>query len=514
MQIGELFFALGFKTKGTSEAKAFEGSITGLNTNIDGLNATMDAMLIVVEKIAQKMKAMTKLQVDENRAVHTAVIEGKEDVKTTKDVNTQKTKFHGLLTTTHKKLSGMVGPMNAARLELMAFAGGLTYFVKKMSDAAVSLDKMNSLTGISTNTFQKLGDMAAQSGGNIDDLASTVRNFQQNSVNIKLGRGGDLGPWQFLGIDPHQDPLKILDQLSVKLKMMPTTLGTTLAKDLNLSDDMIYFLKNAQNLKPPSEETLLTDKEIKRLKDFNFYFNRIWEQSKRIMQKVASFITPIANVIVYGAERIGLMINGMVMKFGPMLDKITGLREALILIGGFLFAVFFPMTAIFLGLALALEDIYSYFKGDDSLTGRMIAGFMNVNDVIQKTISLAGFLIDTLLRYTGILAWMKLFGASDDVIANMTKKAQDAAILDNPNETWSGIGGKISRAWNESENGKLGLANSSVGMMGPRNAAPTVNNVEFNIDGSKDPQAVGQEVLKAWKSLQSGAYFQQPQGGY
>ena len=507
MQIGELFFALGFKTKGTSEAKAFEGSITGLNTNIDGLNATMDSMLIVVEKIAQKMRAMTKLQVDENRAVHTAVIEGKEEVKTTKDVNTQKTKFHGLLTTTHKKLSDMVGPMNAARLELMAFAGGLTYFVKKMSDAAVSLDKMNTLTGISTDTFQKLGDMAAQSGGSIDDLASTVRNFQQNSVNIKLGRGGDLGPWQFLGIDPHQDPLKILDQLSVKLKTMPTTLGTTLAKDLNLSDDMIYFLKNADNLKPPSEETLLTDKEIKRLKDFNFYFNRIWEQSKRIMQKVASFITPIANVIVYGAERIGLMINGMVMKFGPMLDKITGLREALILIGGFLFAVFFPMTAIFLGLALALEDVYSYFKGDDSLTGRMIDGFNNVNDVIQKSVNLIGFLIDGLLRITGIMPWLKLAGVDDDFVANMTNKTANAVELENKDETWAGIGNKATNAGSN-------WINSFVGMMGPKGTTPTVNNVEFNIDGSKDPQAVGQEVLKAWKSLQSGAYFQQPQGGY
>jgi hypothetical protein len=52
----------------------------------------------------------------------------------------------------------------------------------------------------------------------------------------------------------------------------------------------------------------------------------------------------------------------------------------------------------------------------------------------------------------------------------------------------------------------------------PSGTAPppsgSVNNVTINVDGSKDPKAVGNEVIQKLKKATGDSYFQQPQAGY
>jgi hypothetical protein len=439
MQLGELFFSLGFKSEGTGEAAAFNETLTNTSEITEALQDALEKLHKVIGSMGAKM------------------------ISTTENLNKKNKDNVGLLGMVNNKMQGYFGKMNAARLQLVGVAGALTYFVNKAAQAAVHIDKISSSTGLSTDKLQRLGDMAAQSGSSMDDLAGAVAGFQKNSVDIMLGKGGNIGPFQFLGLNPHDDPLKILDQLSVKLKKMPTTLGTAMAKDLGLSDDLIYFLRNKENLKPTNEETILTDKEIKRLKNFNFEFNRIWEQSKRALQKMASFLTPIANTILYAFDRVTIMFSEMTNKVNPYMDSIQKFMPVLATMAGILFAAFFPITATILALGLAFEDLWSFVRGDDSMLGRMLEWFTDIEVSIESIIRL----------WYGLRSIMTIGDHSE----YYAQQAQDT--ID-----------KLKGFNKPSVENAPNLPMGSGVLMNPPQGNTINSNITFNIDGANNPNVI------------------------
>jgi hypothetical protein len=479
MQLGELIFQLGFQNSGSGEIKEFNSAIELSQSVAENLAATMDKMSIILEKIALKMGAITKEEIKKFNAVEKTQRIEKSSLDTQNKTNTARQKEGSLLGTLSQKMTNYFGKMNAARIALLATTSAVTYFTKKMSDAAVHLDKISTLTGISTTGLQRIGAMAEQSGASIDDLAGAVAGFQKNSVDIMLGKGGNIGAFQFMGIDPHQDPLKILDQLSKKLKTMPTALGTSMAKDMGLSDDLIYFLKNADNLKPPNEETLLTDKEIKRLKDFNFQFNRIFGMGQRTLQKFAALIVPIVSGVNYFFERMSMMFSGLINKItslNPFWDKMKKFLPVILLMGALLFAAFFPITATIVAIAAAFEDLWSFVNGDDSLLGRMLKKFTDVNAMVKN-------IIDGLAA----IANMATFGIFEKQILGAANAAE-GGILDFVTKPFTVPANAMQDAF-----------------MGQ--SAPQVNqNINIQIDGSKNPVVTGQEVKKEVSDAYYGTY--------
>lgn len=469
MQLGELIFQLGFQNTGTGEVKQFNSAIELSQTVAENLSKTMEKMAIILEAIALKMGAVSEEEMKRIKGIQKTQVLEKTTLDTKEKVNKSREKEGSLLAVLSQKMTGYFGKMNAARIAMLASTSAITYFTKKMSDAAVYLDKVSSLTGLSTSGLQRIGAMAEQSGASIGDLAGAIAGFQKNSVDIMLGKGGNIGAFQFMGIDPHQDPMKILDQLSKKLKTMPTALGTSMARDMGLSDDLIYFLKNADNLKPPNEETLLTDKEIKRLKEFNVQFNRIFGLGQRTLQKFAALIVPIVNGVNYFFERISMMFSGLITKINaldPFWDKMKKFLPVLMIMGGILFAAFFPVTAAIIGIAAAFEDLWSFVIGDDSLLGRMLKRFTDVNAIVKN-------IIDGLAA----IANMATFGMFED------------QILKGANSAESGILGALNKPSTVSP---FAMGNAFSGQ------SPQVNqNINIQIDGSKEPAVTGGEVKKA-----------------
>lgn len=337
MNIGELIFALGFKSVGGNVAKNFEKQVSSIASTEGEANSVRQ-----------------------------------EGIKTT--------------STMMVKMGQLGQILSSVKFQITAVTSALVYFVKSASDAAVEVDKVQALTGLSAGTIQRLGAMAAQTGMNIGDLTGAIQHFQRESVNIQLGRGGNIGAYQFLGIDPHEDPLKILDQMSKKLKTMPTALGTTMARDLGLSDDLIYFLKNVDNLAPVSDEVILSDKEIKRLKQFNFYFNKIFDQSKRVLQQFAVALAPVAEGVLFFFEKLGNMFSGVSQKLAKFSTSVRPYLLPLIVMGAALFAAFMPVTAAFIAIAAVLEDLWSFINGDDSLFGRMFNWLTDINARLKDLI--------------------------------------------------------------------------------------------------------------------------------
>jgi hypothetical protein len=147
MNIGELIFALGFKSVGGNVVKNFQ-------KNLDTV-------------------AGAEAKANEAR---------QEGIKTS--------------TAMMGKMSQLGQILNSVKFQITATASALVYFVKSASNVAVEIDKVQALTGLSTGTIQRLGAMAAQTGMNIGDLTGAIQHFQRESINIQLGRGGNIGTYQ------------------------------------------------------------------------------------------------------------------------------------------------------------------------------------------------------------------------------------------------------------------------------------------------------------------------------
>lgn len=519
MQIGELFFSLGFKGFGGNESKNFQDSLSVSHELTIALTDSMRNFGEILSAIAVKMGALS--EVEAKRITNNTTANKQLDLFTAKqtDSNTKTNKNIGIIGMLNAKMKQYWGSLSTARIQLMAATSALTYFVKKASDAAVHIDKIASLTGMSSSSIQRMGDLAAQSGANIDDLAGAISHFQKNSVDIMLGRGGDIGVYQFLGLNPHEDPLVLLDKLSKKLKTMPTALGTSMARDLGLSDDLIYFLKNAENLKPASEETLLTDKEIRRLKEFNFYFNRVFDQSKRVLQKFAALITPIATQVIYFFDRMGTTFSGIMTKLEPFTNRLKAIAPLLIAIGVALFASFFPLTAAFVILAAVIDDLWGYVNGEDSLFGSYVKWLTDINGALKDAI-----------HYYVQLRKLFTLGKHDEYFDQMEKdmlagakefieKRKEAEKNPERKEKLDKIVGMADYQLNQiNPDIKTGIEqivksiDSSLGFTSKTGSAATTNNnaeITINVNESKTPKetatAVKQEINNAYWQRKGGA---------
>jgi hypothetical protein len=482
MQLGELFFSLGFKSTGTGEVQTFEKSIDGANQAALVMQDTMSELLYILEQMAYKMGALTGKQLEQFRIGKEEKRIGQMVNQNLKETNLGKQKQSGILSTLNQKMRSYWGNLGATRIQLMAVAGGLTWLAKKAGDVAVNIDKLSSFTGMSTDSMQRLGDMAAQVGGNVDDIAGAIQGLQKQSTDIMLGKGGNVGVYQFLGLNPHDDPVALLGKLSAKLKTMPMALGMNMARDLGLSDDVIYLLKNTDNIKPPREETIITEKEVKRLKDFTFNFNRVWEQGKRVLTKFAALLMPIVNQVVYGLDRVGMMFGDLTNKMQPFLGTIERFMPVLVALGAILFAAFFPLTATIIALGLALEDFWAFSRGDDSMIGRMIAWFSDLNNVIEKTIYSVGFLANML---TG--------GAFEEQILKWTAGAKTAltGMLGNRDEFMA--------------------QNTAFAANAAKAAATNVGTINVTVNESKTPGKTAEEIQEMIRyGGVSDALYQQP----
>lgn len=429
MQLGELFFSLGFTSSGNSELKGFESAVEGSQSAVVMLSETMSKLIMLVEEMAVKMGAISRDELNHIKDLEREGRETRETAEAEKKSNSAKKDKMGILATLKSKMVDYFGSLAAGRLQLLGLTSALVAFTKKASDAAVHVDKISALTGLSTDSVQRLGDMATRTGGSLDDIAGAVSNFQKQSIDIQLGRGGNIGVFQFLGIDPHQDPLKILDQLAVKLKTMPKALGVNMARDLGLSDDLIYMLMNRDNLAPANPETFLTEVEVKRLKDFNFYFNRVFEQGKRVLQKFAAILAPIAERVVYFFDRIGLMFADLTNKMQPFMAEIQKYMPLVTVMAAILFAAFFPLQAALLAVALVMEDLWAFVRGDDSMLGRMLDWLSRITEQANLLKEVMAWLVSLIMPagYEDMLAagsqkpLTNLFGSTGSVMGDFEK---------------------------------------------------------------------------------------------
>jgi len=241
-------------------------------------------------------------------------------------------------------LKDLATDIRKSHLMILATASALVGIVKKASDVAASLTKFHNLTGLSTKNLQALQQQAAGSGVSPEEVTSSIQSLQQASQDIALGKG-NIAPWAVLGIDPRQDPFKVINDLQRVVNNFSPARFTSLARELNLSEDMINFIKEAKSLGSSDQSLLLSDKEIKKLKEFNILFNKAWDNSKRSIQKLAVSLKPLAESLVFAWHRFNLTIITVSQSLSYLAEQFGFIFKIITAIGALILVAFFPLTA-------------------------------------------------------------------------------------------------------------------------------------------------------------------------
>jgi hypothetical protein len=152
-----------------------------------------------------------------------------------------------------------------------------------------------------------------------------------------------------------------------------------------------------------------------------------------------------------------------------------------------LFAAFFPITAIVLALGLAFEDLWSFVRGDDSMLGRMLKWFTDIQTRIE----------DVIKAWYALISAMTIGDYSDYYAAQ-------AADTINKFRNW--------RSENSSVNNLMPAGSGVLAAQAGANGNTINSNITFNIDGAKNPNAIVDQmknyISSEHRKLEKGQFYE------
>lgn len=275
-------------------------------------------------------------------------------------------------------MKSLLNVTTGTKIGLMAAVAAFAKFSAEARKAAMELDMYQLATGLSGEKLQKLSYRAAQAGVSLSELAGTLQSIQQMTTEIALG-DGNIAPFQRWGIGVSNDPTKVLDQVTKKLQALQKSdpaRAAQIARDFGISNEMYYSLLIGET-EEMEKQFVLTEKEQKDLVKLNKEWNKVWFYIKQITLKLrgmgAVFQTEIVQDILQFVKHVGEMLQ----YFTDLTKTSETFRKVLagisLVIAGIL-AYMFPWTAAFVAIAVAVEDIFAFFKGDgETVTGQIVS---------------------------------------------------------------------------------------------------------------------------------------------
>lgn len=260
-----------------------------------------------------------------------------------------------------------------------AAIGAVIAFAKMSQEArkvAMDMSVFETATGLSGEVLEKMSFRAAAAGVSLDNYGDTLQRIQQMTKDIAYGQG-DIAPFQMWGIGVNNNPIKVMDQIQARLKQLhqrsPAD-AAKLARDFGLSNEMMYALLQGQT-EEIEEQWLLKAKDREALVSLNKEWYKLWWYVKQIGIRSQGILAHVALPIVKACVKIVKSVGEIFYGLSDIASKIRDIKAFLMIIGALIVAALawtYPIIAAIVAIALALEDVYGYFTGKDSITGRMI----------------------------------------------------------------------------------------------------------------------------------------------
>ena len=209
---------------------------------------------------------------------------------------------------------------------------------KNAGQGLVGLQKINAVTGLTIEQLQELQLWAKANSVDFGNYISQISNFQQNLLDIAMGRGNVSG-LTILGLNPHdmdyRKPIEALEKIRKRVLEVDEATGAWALKELGLNAELLYQWKRKSV--EINKNLILNKKEQQSLSDQNDAWNKLGAtidalQKKFIAQQtwiirslndVTNWLTgahPYLNILIKDLQEIAKLVEASVKGWGLMFN--------------------------------------------------------------------------------------------------------------------------------------------------------------------------------------------------
>ncbi len=399
--------------------------------------------------------------------------------------------------------------VSATKLTLKVAALNAAFFamIATSMKAATALRNFAASTGLSTDELQRWQRAAQMAGIDAGDLTSAVKGLQTARTNFALGEPEAVGAWALLGVDPRQDPFKVIESLRERLKTVSDVgIARNLLGRVGMEDMLPLLRSTNAEFEKWQKNFLITTQQQEKLgrltaawaslkaemvsirTQFSALFvpvlTRMAAGLEWVAAKVAIFVKwlerggPVATAVRWALQGLALLLP--IIAAGALavttalagLAAIMGVITALSWASGLaeIILALTAIAAIVTGLILLLDDMWAAFTGKKS-------ALADLGDKIFGPLFWKGF---------EALEWIKTFFGSSATWAQRQQEVHGLPKVEPRPYVPGGILGQVRQE----------------------------NHVSIQVDGAKDPKATGREVANSVKREISGASYQVPVPSY
>ena len=452
-----------------------------------------------------------------------------------------------------KSFHKTMGAVKMGLVAVTAVAAGTSLAIRKITSdamaAAVAFTQFEAETGASAQKLQLWQSVAEQTNQTAGSVTAAVKAIADNQAKIRLGQGNISG-YQLLGIDPRQDPFKILEELRVKTKglteaqkkniLSMTGVGVGMLQTLSLSrQEFDAMASKAFIISPSAISTLnktkasldLAGRGVKWLK--SQIAVGLSPQIKATTKALTEFIKANERGIIEGFKKAYTIVE----KFAGMIGNVaTIINNAVAGTIGWSSAIKFlaaafvifnlvlgasPIGIITAGIILlvaVLDDIAVYSRGGKSLFGTLMDKFPEMEKILfgflDKLKEIKELFIafgeGDKMKINDILdQWGLLGDIIQGVYEGITKVDEflDTSAWDTDTNKAGNVSGFINRQIEGDQGFKDFLANplswiKDAGLILSGRGDETVNNnLNVEVYGAEDPELVAERVKETWAHM-------------
>lgn len=269
-----------------------------------------------------------------------------------------------------KALGNLTVDAAAAIVGLAGVQYKLAQIANEAMNVAVGFQQFTAQTGLSWRELQKWQIVAEQANVSAESVASSVGALQRNLAEIRLG-GGNIAPFQMLGINANQSAFGVLQQLRGAIKGLDNATATNMISQMGINPEMMELLT-------------LSDEKFKELSKTVVGMNQA--QSETFLKAKESLVQFGLQARYIGFGVVANLVNG----FTALKERLFEIRGVLPVLGAAFAAAalyFAPITASIALLLLALEDLAVYFAGGKSVTGLAVEGLKKLASIDFKNMN-------------------------------------------------------------------------------------------------------------------------------
>lgn len=305
--------------------------------------------------------------------------------------------FNGTTEKLQNAMKGIKAPLQNLHNQFMkigaaigaAFAGGAA--IKAAADLGNELANFESQTGIAGESVSDLGSIMGEFGGSAQEAMQDLDNLQKIMQESTSGQGALINATKKYGLQVSNQGGRIKNlgqvygELQKSVSKYDKAKQNQILKEMGLTDSSIRMIMNKKNLEESlnrGSNTSLSQDEIKAGKEFSSILTKIREMFVKIAAVILKSCMPAIKATFGFFEKIWRHLVSTGFRLVKVLGIIVGILVVIkiVMIGISLAAqgVLWPLTlivAVVIIVVLIVEDIWTFFQGGDSITGRIVAKF-------------------------------------------------------------------------------------------------------------------------------------------